>query len=547
MTNRLRVHTALAAIAFLFICLSVVVLVRAQDTQPAAGDSKQSDKSKDAGKSSANSPAKKSNGKKSTASKAKSKDEEDVAAEHDTIGVETKAGNFPHTTHPGAQWYPKAGLGLFIHWGLASVRASNISWPMIPGRPLAAKQITDPDEQQRIIREGDYNLNGKPLEITPDNYWSVAPQFNPQDYDPNKWLKAAKAAGFEYAVLTAKHHEGFALWPSAYGDFNTKNYMSGRDLVKEYVEACRKNGLKVGLYFSGPDWHFDRDYMSFLYHANQTPWMPSLGPDLKPRTEKKTPEEIAAHQKQFTELVRGQIEELLTNYGQIDLIWFDGKPAVPHADSVITIDRIRELQPQIVINPRLHGHGDFVTYERKLATDEPATGWAEFCNTWTNSWSHQNLPFRSDGFVLGQLVKCRSLGVNYLLGVGPTKDGVFVDDIYKNMAVVGEWMAKNRASIDGTTPLANRESASVPATAGKNVRYLFAIPQFKNDGMFDKDMLPRETMTLELKGAPAPKAVKLLADGSALEHSVKDGTLSITLPAEKRTKLVDVVEVDLAE
>jgi alpha-L-fucosidase len=479
---------------------------------------------------------------------AKKTDAGDVQAEHATIGVETKRGNFPHTTHPDAQWFPQAGLGLFIHWGLASVKAINISWTMIPGRALSAKKITDPAEQQRIIQEEDYNLTGHPPKLTPNEYWSVAPDFNPQQYDPDKWLKAAKAAGFEYAVLTAKHHEGFALWPSAYGDFNTKNYMGGRDLVKEYVEACRRNGLKVGLYFSGPDWHFDRDYMSFLYRANQVPWMPSIGPDLRPRTTEKTPEEIAEHQKQYAELVRGQIEELLTNYGRIDLIWFDGKPAIPHAEDVISIDRIRQLQPQIVINPRLHGHGDFKTYERRLPDDKKVTtGWGELCNPWTNSWSHQEIPFRSNAYHLGQLAKCRSLGINYLLGVGPTKDGVFVDDIYKNMAVVGDWVAKNGPSVKQATPLPTGETASVPATASNTVRYLFAIPKFRGDGSYDRDMLPLETVKLELHGTPRPTAVTLMADDSQLDFDYSDDTLTVTLPLEKRGKLVDVVKVELPQ
>jgi len=482
----------------------------------------------------------------SKATSAKDTDAE-VQAEHATIGVETKRSNFPHTTHPEAQWFPKAGLCLFIHWGLASVKASNISWPMIPGRAIAARSITDPAERERIIREQDWNLNGKPNSVTPNEYWSVAPEFNPQQYDPGKWLKAAKAAGFEYAVLTAKHHEGFALWPSKYGEFSTKNYMGGRDLVKEYVEACRANGLKVGLYFSGPDWHFDRDYMSFLYHANQAPWMPSLGPDLKPRTTTHSPAEIAEHQKQFAELVRGQIEELLTNYGRIDLIWFDGKPAIPNADRVITIERIRELQPQIVINPRLHGHGDFVTYERRLTTDKVAVGWAELCNTWTSSWSHQELPFRSNAYHLGQLATCRSLGINYLLGVGPTRDGEFVDDIYKNMAVVGQWMATHAAAVKDVTPLPEGETASVPATAHNSARYLFAIPKFRADGSYDRDMLRPDTVELELNGTPQPESVKLMSDGSTLKYKYSPTQLKVTLPLEKRSKLVDVVEVDFKQ
>src|SRR5690242_17228574 len=165
--------------------------------------------------------------------RAQPKENATAKAEHDMIGAGKEEAR-SHTMHPDAQWYPDAGLGLFIHWGIASVKAMNISWPMIPGRALAAKRITDPAERERIIWEGDYNLNGKPNPITPNEYWEMARDFNPQKYDPDKWLKAAKAAGFQYVVLTTRHHEGFALWPSAYGNFDTKNYMGGRDLLKPY-------------------------------------------------------------------------------------------------------------------------------------------------------------------------------------------------------------------------------------------------------------------------------------------------------------------------
>src|SRR6185295_18800169 len=178
--------------------------------------------------------------------------------------------------------------------------------------------------------------------------------------------------------------------------------------------------------------------------------------------------------------------ELLTNYGKIDLIWFDGKPAIENPTEVITIARIRELQPGIVINPRLHGKGDFVTHERRLRMNEirPGMGWAELCNTWTNIWSHTDQPFRANGFVLGELATCRSLGLNYLLGVGPMASGEFCDDIYKNMSVVAGWMKANSESIRGTKPLSGGESASVPAVASGSARYLFALPKFKNNGQY---------------------------------------------------------------
>src|SRR5882757_4944705 len=130
----------------------------------------------------------------------KSSDAATVAAEHSDIGVvEDKSAPAAHTTHSDAQWYPEAGLGLFIHWGIASVRAINISWPMIPGRTLAKEKVSAA-ERERIIRESDYNLTGEPNEITPNEYWSMAKDFNPSNYNPDKWLKAAKKAGFKYAV-----------------------------------------------------------------------------------------------------------------------------------------------------------------------------------------------------------------------------------------------------------------------------------------------------------------------------------------------------------
>jgi alpha-L-fucosidase len=440
---------------------------------------------------------------------------DEVKEEHAALGllVDAIKQERPHTEHPDAQWFPEAGLGLFIHWGLASVKAINISWPMMKGR-------------------GD---------ITPNDYWKQVEAFNPKKYDPDRWLKAARAAGFTYAVFTTRHHEGFAMWPSAHGDFDTRKHMGGRDLVKPYVEACRKNGLKVGFYYSPPDWWFDRDYLNF----NRKPGdKVALDADHKPRTGTKAPEEIARHKAEYIALVRGQIEELLTRYGKIDLLWFDGKVPNATGDEVITQQRIRELQPGIVINPRLHGQGDFTTYERQLKTDQVQNGWAEYCNTWTNYWPHvADAPFRAPGFVLGQLVRSRALHINYLLGIGPTSDGELVDGIYANMAIVRDWMKRNAPAVKAR-PLPGTEQASVPATAQGKVRYLFALPRFSEGGMFEKDLLPSEDATLTLNAVTRPKAVRLLA-GGRLEHSFADGTVTIKLPAARRTKLVDVVEVTL--
>lgn len=478
-------------------------------------------------------------------------DKTTVKEEHAGIGVEATKPASPHTLHPDAQWFPDAGLGLFLHWGISSVRGMNISWPMIPGRALARSKVSA-EERKRIIRESDYNLDGNPPQITPIEYWTMAADFNPRKYDPDKWLKAAKAAGFTYVVLTTRHHEGFALWPSAYGHFNTKLFMGGRDLLKDYVAACRRNGLKVGFYYSPPDWFFDRDYMNFLYGggARMNPEFPRLGPNLKPRTSEKPEAERIKHQAEYAAMVKGQVEELLTRYGKIDLLWFDGKPAVPNPTSVITIERIRELQPGIVINPRLHNTGDYVTYERTLATDKVATGWAEFCNTWTNSWPHVNgARFRATGFILGQFVSARSLGINYLLGVGPMSTGEFTPEIYENMGVIGDWMKSNGAAVRGTRPLSASESASVPATGSGSKRYLFLLPKFKEGGVYGEHLLVPNDVELMLKGVNRPIAVRLLglpSTDASLKYDYSDSAVTIQVPVSKRSMLVDVVEVELS-
>jgi alpha-L-fucosidase len=442
-----------------------------------------------------------------------------VGAEHAAIGVAASPDTFEHTTHPGAQWFPKAGLGLFLHWGIASVRAINISWPMMDGR-------------------------GKPgAQITPNQYWEQAQSFNPKKYDPDKWLRAARSAGFTYAVLTARHHEGFSMWPTKFGNFSTKNHMGGKDLVKPYVEACRRNGLKVGIYYSPPDWYFDRDYVNFSRREGAT--VP-LDADLKPRTGTPDPAKLAAHKAAYAAMVRGQIEELLTRYGKIDLLWFDGRPPGQQGDDIMPIARIRELQPAIVVNPRLHKHGDFKTYERKLTTDKVADSWAEFCNTWTNYWPHvADAPFRAPGFVLGQFVTARALRINYLLGVGPTSDGELVSGIYDNMGVVAGWMKRNGRAVRDALPLPASETGSVPATSAGRTRFLFALPKFKDKGMFEADRVAPTDEILTLKGAGTPRAVKLLADGSALPYTVQDDVISVQLPAGKRSNLVDVVAIDL--
>jgi len=454
----------------------------------------------------------------------------EVKAEHDLVGnVKTRPNN-RHTRHPDAQWFPDAGLGLMLCWDPASTRPIGISLSAIPGRKLVGKTIT-PAEFERIVRERDFNLDGKKFPITPNEYWALAKDFKPDNYHPEIWLKKVKDAGFTYTVLTTKHCNGFALWPSAYGGFNTKNYMNGRDLVKDYVAACRKVGLKVGLYFSPPDFYFDRDFRNFLYRP--LPGLPPLGPDLRPRTITHTTEETKAYHKGYAELVRGQVEELLTNYGKIDLLWFDGKPPIPDGQNAITQERIRELQPGIVINTRMHAKGDFITPERVLPDDLrlKSDEWGEFCTPW-NYWSYVKVPFRPLENVLTDLARARNAGVNYLLGFGPMANGDLAPEAYENMAKLAEWMRINSESVYGTRALPEGEKASVPASCKGKVRYLYLVTG-KNEG----------PTNVTFTGFSGDCQARLLGDTQELEVRRDGDMVTIVIPTEASGRCVRVLRL----
>ncbi len=267
-----------------------------------------------------------------------------VAEQHQQIGINKQGSNQPfrRNDHPDAQWFPHAGLGLFLHWGISSVDGRiDLSWGMMTNTPWD---------------KGAFKL-------TPNQYFALADRFQPDRYDPRKWLKAAKEAGFQYVVLTTRHHDGYALWPSKVSEFSTATHLRGRDLVKDYVAACRENGLKVGFYYSPPDWHYNRDWMAFNWREDRDPY---LGLDHQPMAEpKRSTEEAQAWDRKYYDYIRRQVEDLLTRYGRIDLLWFDGGP------EAISFERIRELQPGIVVNPRMHGHGDFTTAEVGFPKERP--------------------------------------------------------------------------------------------------------------------------------------------------------------------------------
>lgn len=355
--------------------------------------------------------------------------------QHDMIGVGEVSSDYQRTTHPDAQWFGDAGLGLFLHWGISAVHGGiELSWGMMAGTPWTDETV------------------GK---VTPSEYFALADRFNPQGYDPDRWISAAAAAGFRYAVLTTKHHDGFALWPSKFGEFSTRTHLGGRDLVQPYVDACRGHGIKVGLYYSPPDWYWNREYMSFHYGspaaAGKRRFPDRQDYDMHHRPAR-IPPKPPGWDDEFRGYVRCQIEELLERYHPFDLLWFDGG----RQHQIITIPEIREYNPGIVVNPRLHGYGDFKTPEGRMP-DGPVEGWWELCDIWSEAeWGHQKGSgdrLKPLDWMLDRLRQVRKWGGNYLVNVGPKPDGTMPEMFYQRMDELkgrGGFRALNQEFLRGT-------------------------------------------------------------------------------------------------
>jgi alpha-L-fucosidase len=323
------------------------------------------------------------------------------------------------------KWWTDARFGMFIHWGLYALPARH-EWVK------NAERMTNEQYQK---------------------YFEV---FNPDLYDPREWAKKAREAGMKYVVLTAKHHEGFCLFDSKFTDYKATNTPYGKDIIKEYVEAFRAEGLKVGFYYSLIDWHHP-DYTVDRNHPLRQESDTAYARLNKGRDMNK-----------YREYLKNQVRELLTNYGEISIIWFDfsfpGKNGKGHADwdSESLLKLARSLQPGIIVDDRLdmsdvEGGWDFISPEQyKVAKWPEINGkripW-ETCQTFSGSWGYyrDEYSWKSPAQLLELLIESVSKGGNLLLNVGPTARGVFDIRANDRLKSMGEWMKFNSRSVYGCT------------------------------------------------------------------------------------------------
>lgn len=432
------------------------------------------------------------------------------------------------STHPDAQWFENAGLGLFLHWGISAVDGrTDISWGMLSyGEYAKAKGYED----GTISITDDGTVISDDFKLKPSVYFSLAENFKAEKYNPEKWLSLAKEAGFKYAVLTAKHCDGFMLWPSEYGEFSTKKYQGGRDLVREFVDACRKYDIKVGIYFTPTDWYYNRNHMSFMHYMakRKNPSLPEVDENFVPR-EMPSDEEMSVQKKLHGIMYRAQLRELLTNYGKIDVLWFDG--GAPKGE-VYPLKDIYRLQPGAVVTTRMHGYGDFKNCEVKFAEQQP-NGWWEYCTIWSKrqAWAYTNNPeYRPTQDIIKELIKTRNWGGNYLLNIGPMASGEFPQTAVSGMKELSKWMEKNGESISDTKPLKEGESSNVYATAKENFRYMFILPDELNE-------------TAKMNGIQKPTKVILLSNGEHMYSNYIEGVLYVDIREFKDNDKAEVVKV----
>jgi alpha-L-fucosidase len=376
---------------------------------------------------------------------------------------------------PESAWLPERlahfqdlKFGFMMHWAPYSQWGCIESWPLVEedkwARPDDLPAWTERDkDMQRFTRD----------------YWALPKTFNPVKFDPEKWATTAKRAGMKYVVFTTKHHDGFAMFDTKYSDYritapDVPFHTNPRaNVVREVFDSFRKKGFAIGAYYSKADWH-SRDY-----------WDPSM----PAKTRNPNYDTLAQPEKwqRFVDFTHHQIEELMTEYGPIDILWLDaGQVRPPQQD--LQMDSLaamaRSHQPRLIIVDRTVGgrYENYRTPEQEVPEKPLPYVW-ETCMTMGDQWSFKpNDKYKSTHKLIHLLVDIVGKGGNFLLNVGPQPDGQLPAEAVKRMNEIGAWLKVNGAAIYGTRPIAPYKEGNVVFTRkGKSV-YAICLPENESDG-----------------------------------------------------------------
>ncbi|MEO5889329.1 MAG: alpha-L-fucosidase [Ferruginibacter sp.] len=424
-------------------------------------------------------------------------------------------------------------FGLLMHWGTYSQWGCVESWGLCP-------------EEDTTQRNGPYSTDYFTYKKAYENLQTT---FNPVNFDPEKWSKAASHAGMRYVVFTTKHHDGFCMFntkQTSYSITDKKTPFSVNkrsNIAKEIFDAFRKKGFKTGAYFSKPDWH------------NENYWWPYFPP--KDRNVNYVPAEHPEKWDKFKDFTYKQIEELVTGYGKIDILWLDGGWVLPVRDNPkinqdIDMPKIigmaRDHQPGLIVVDRW-GPAQFENYKTPEQTipEKPLPYPWETCMSMGNSWSYvPGDTYKSAHQLVLSLVKIVSRGGNFLLNIGPGPTGELDPVAYDRLNDIGEWMKYNAEGIYGSEPVAPYSAGNIFYTKNQNNNtcYLFWLSDS------DQVKLPGEFST-PLSTTKAIKKIVLLGNGRSMKWKNQAGILKISIPVaarqDKQLKYAAVFRIEYAD
>lgn len=388
-------------------------------------------------------------------------------------------------------------FGVLMHWGLYSVPGIVESWSIC--------------SEDWIVRER------KPTyEEDKAWYWSQKDSLNPVNFDPSKWADVMKKAGMKYMIFTTKHHDGFCMFDTKYTDFSIAHGPFGKDprhnIAKEVFDAYRNKGFMIGCYFSKPDWH--SKWFWNPYYAT---------PNRRINYKKQQHPDWWQNYRKFTQ---NQLNELTTDYGNIDILWLDGGWITGEEIGLDTIlVNARKRNPGMIsVDRTIRGKNEnYQTPEQGIPAKQLDIPW-ESCITLSHAWGWTpNAKFKSPNKVIGILSEIVAKGGCLALGVGPKADGTLQPEVVKNLLQIGNWLNKNGQAIYSTVNAAHYNDGKVWFTADKNGKTLYAIYALE-----DGEKTPKTITWTENK--PKGKLI-LLQNGKSVKYTIKGNQVTVTLPS----------------
>ncbi|MGN6533231.1 MAG: alpha-L-fucosidase [Ginsengibacter sp.] len=422
------------------------------------------------------------------------------------------------------EWWREARFGMFIHWGVYSQWAG----------------VYHGHEQARGGAEWIMNR----CKIPVAEYQERAKSFNPVNYDPDAWVKLAKEAGMKYIVITAKHHDGFALFDSKASKWNVADATTyGKDLLKPLADACRKYGVKLGFYYSqAQDWNNPGGSVARKEMSEGWPNPDSAKIDAYTKAHNghwDPAQETRTFARYIDEVAVPQVKELMTNYGDIAVLWWD-TPTNMTDEAALKLQALLKLQPHIITNDRLkrpNFPGDTKTPEQKIPTQSELDGkdW-ETCMTMNGSWGYKSWDhkWKSTETLIRNLVDIASKGGNYLLNVGPKDDGTFPQESIDRLKEIGEWLKVNHEAVYATkaSPVAPFDWGRCTSVKSKNNTTLyFSVFNWPADGKLVVPGLKNKIVS-----------AKLLAGGNVKAQLVSNG-MQLNVPAKAIDPIATVIKV----